>query len=206
MRIFLAIVVGFLAVTGIGASVMHYLREPYNEGFLDHPLITGAHVVLGGIYLAIAPFQFISSIRNRFLDYHRWAGRFLAAVGLIVGASAFFLAVVVPFSGWFESLINGAFAVWFFFALIQGVLYIRVGNVDKHREWMLRAFAVGLAIATMRLIFVPALIYTNAVENGGAARLSIISFTIALVTHALFAEFWIWKTNIGRTVATATAD
>ena len=31
----LGVAVGFLALIGVGASVAHYLQEPYNPGFLD---------------------------------------------------------------------------------------------------------------------------------------------------------------------------
>src|SRR5829696_1846341 len=35
----LAVVVGFLVLIGVGASVAHYLQEPYNPGFLEFPTI-----------------------------------------------------------------------------------------------------------------------------------------------------------------------
>jgi hypothetical protein len=55
----LGVVVGFLALVGVGASATHYLQEPYNPGFLQYPTIVAFHVVLGGIYLALAPLQFV---------------------------------------------------------------------------------------------------------------------------------------------------
>jgi hypothetical protein len=51
----LGVAVGFLALIGVGASVAHYLQEPYNPGFLDFPTIVAVHVVLGGLYLTLAP-------------------------------------------------------------------------------------------------------------------------------------------------------
>jgi hypothetical protein len=59
MRLPLGVVVGFLALVGVGASATHYLQEPYNPGFLQFPTIVALHVVLGGVYLALAPFQFV---------------------------------------------------------------------------------------------------------------------------------------------------
>jgi hypothetical protein len=52
----LGVVVGFLALVGVGASATHFLQEPYNSGFLRFPTIVALHVVLGGLYLALAPF------------------------------------------------------------------------------------------------------------------------------------------------------
>src|SRR5215207_3503988 len=98
-RWILAVTVGLLASIGVGASAAHYLQEPYNPGFLHFPILVALHVVLGGVYLALAPFQFVRRIRSRHLDYHRWAGRLLVSVGLAVGATALFMGLVIPKGG-----------------------------------------------------------------------------------------------------------
>ena len=55
----LVMAIGSLVFVGIAASDTHYLQEPYNPGFLEFPVVTAMHVVLGGLYLTLAPFQFI---------------------------------------------------------------------------------------------------------------------------------------------------
>ncbi|MGH3148670.1 MAG: DUF2306 domain-containing protein, partial [Rubrobacter sp.] len=157
MRRTLGVVVGFLALLGVGASVAHYLQEPYNPGFLRFPTVVALHVILGGVYLALAPFQFVRRIRSRHLAYHRQAGRLLVIIGLVIGVTALFLGLVIPFSGWPERVVIGLFGGLFLLALVKGFLHVRAGRVALHREWMIRAFAIGLSIATMRLIFIPAL-------------------------------------------------
>lgn len=62
-------VVGVLALVGVGASSTHYPYEPANEGFLDYPTVVALHVVLGA-YLMLAGFQFVGRIRHP--GYHRW--------------------------------------------------------------------------------------------------------------------------------------
>lgn len=156
IRWLLGVMVALLALLGVGASATHYLQEPYNPGFLRFPTIVALHVVLGGIYLALAPFQFVKRIRSRHLSYHRRMGRLLVAVGLVVGVTALFLGLVIPFSGWPERVVIGLFGGLFLVALLKGFLHVRAGRVALHREWMIRAFAIGLSIATMRLIFIPA--------------------------------------------------
>jgi uncharacterized membrane protein len=192
---FIGVLVGFLAITGVGASVFHFLKEPYNLGFNDFPIITALHIIPGGIYLAIAPFQFVTLIRSRWIDYHRWTGRFLVLIGLLTGASALLIAIAIPFSGWIESVINGFFAILFVFSTIKGYLTVRGGQIALHREWMIRSFAVGLAIATMRLIFIPALIIVGRPTHDQIAMLSIVSFTIAFILHIGIAEIWIRSTR-----------
>jgi hypothetical protein len=121
----LAGTVGLLSFVGVGASAAHYLQEPYNPGFRDFPTVVALHVVLGGVYLALAPFQFVGRIRSRHLGYHRWAGRLLVSVGLVVGATALFMGLVIPKGGWPERAVISLFGIVFLFALIKGFLHVR---------------------------------------------------------------------------------
>jgi uncharacterized membrane protein len=195
-RWILAVTVGLLAFVGVGASAAHYLQEPYNPGFLDFPTVVALHVVLGGIYLALAPFQFVKRIRSRHLAYHRWAGRLLVSVGLVVGVTALFMGLVIPKGGWPERAVIGLFGIVFLFALIRGFLHVRARMVALHREWMIRAFAIGLAIATARLIFFPALLITMAEPTEERfGTLLVVSLAVAFVLHASVAELWIRSTR-----------
>jgi hypothetical protein len=60
---------------------------------------------------------------------------------------------------------------------------------------MIRALAVGTSIATMRLVFVPALLLLGTPSNERARELSTPSFLIAFVLHAAVAEYWIRRTR-----------
>ena len=191
----LVVVVGFLAPIGIGASATFYLREPYNPGFLEFPAIVALHVVLGGAYLALAPFQFVKRIRSRHLAYHRRAGRLLVAIGLVVGVTALFTGLVIPFSGWAERVIIGLFGTFFLFALLRGFVHVRAGRINPHREWMIRAFAIGLSIATQRLIFVPAFFLVADPSLEQLQAISAAAFLAAFVAHAGVAEAWIRLTR-----------
>lgn len=193
----LSVVVGFLALAGVAASATHYLYEPYNPGFLDYPTIVAVHVVLGGAYLLFAPFQFVKRIRSRHLGYHRRMGRVLVALGLVVGATALFIGLVIPFSGWAESVLIALFGSLFLFALVKGFVHIRAGRVARHREWMIRAFAIALAIATQRLIFIPSLFVAGVADptDGRIVTLSLAAWSAALVVHSSLAEAWIRLTR-----------
>src|SRR5215212_67770 len=124
-RWMLAVTVGLLASIGVGASAVHYLQEPYNPGFLDFPTIVALHVILGGVYLTLAPFQFVKGIRSRHLTYHRWTGRLLVAIGVVVGVTALFMGLVIPKAGWPERVVIGFFGGLFLIALVKGFLHVR---------------------------------------------------------------------------------
>jgi Predicted membrane protein (DUF2306) len=108
------------------------------------------------------------------------------------------MGLVIPFSGWAERVIIGLFGGLFLFALGKGFVHVRAGRVALHREWMIRAFAIALAIATMRLIFIPALLVAADPTDGQIAFFSVVSFTAAFVLHASVAELWIRLTRLGR--------
>ena len=195
-RWMLAVTVGLLASIGVGASAVHYLQEPYNPGFLDFPTIVALHVILGGVYLTLAPFQFVKGIRSRHLTYHRWTGRLLVAIGVVVGVTALFMGLVIPKAGWPERVVIGFFGGLFLIALVKGFLHVRAGRVALHREWMIRAFAVGLAIATARLIFFPALLITTADPTDGLfGTLLVVALAVAFVLNASAAELWMRATR-----------
>lgn len=207
MRWLIALIVGFLVLVGVGASVGHYFVEPYNPGFLTYPLVVHLHVVLGAVYLLAGSIQFIPRVRNRWPVYHRWAGRVLVGVAAIVGSAALFMALVIPFSGWSGRIGNGFFAALFLFSLTRGFLAVRRRDFLRHREWMIRAFAIALGIATMRLVFVPALVIVNVEDPKDpiVATLSTISFIGAFTLHLAVAEWWIRRTRTRSARATRPA-
>jgi uncharacterized membrane protein len=196
MRWALGVAVVLLVLVGVAASATHYLQEPYNLGFLRFPTIVALHVVLGGVYLALAPFQFVKSIRSRHLGYHRRVGRLLVAIGVVVGVTALFMGLAIPKGGWPERAVIDLFGTVFVFALLKGFLHIRAGRVAFHREWMIRAFALGLAIATARVIFFPALLITatDPTEELFGTLLA-ASLAAAFILNISVAEAWVRATR-----------
>lgn len=187
----MAVVVAILVITGIGMSVLHYLREPYNPGFIKHTTVTNLHIIPGTIYLLLAPFQFVSFIRNKWMSAHRWIGRIISLLAIIVGLTSFFMAVVFPFSGLTESVSVTFFATIFLLAIVKGIWHIRARNVARHREWMTRAFALGLAIATSRIIFLPVFFGFADPSLAQIKTLFITCFILAFTSHLVIAELWL---------------
>lgn len=105
------------------------------------------------------------------------------------------MGLVIPFSGWVERGYIDVFGALFLVALIKGFIHVRAGRVKQHREWMIRAFAIGLSIATQRLIFVPALFIVADPTHVQLQTLSATAFLAAFVVHASAAEAWIHLTR-----------
>ncbi len=118
--------------------------------FQEVPLSAALHVLGSGTALLIGGFQFLPGLRARRINGHRWLGRtYLIAVllggigglvlstradgGLVGQAGFFLLAVVWLVSGW------------------QAYAAIRRGDVQAHRIWMIRNFALTFAAVTLRI-------------------------------------------------------
>ena len=110
-----------------------------------------------------------------------------------------FMGLVIPFSGWRERVIIGLFGTLFLVALLKGFVHVRAGRVALHREWMIRAFAIALAVATIRLIYIPAQLIVADLTDAQNAVLWDTSFAVAFVVNTSVAEFWIRATRRGGT-------
>jgi uncharacterized membrane protein len=119
--------------------------------FAAHPLLTLLHVLPGGIFLLFAPLQFSTRIRTRHLRLHRWSGRLLLPTVLAGLLPGLYFGILRPYGGPVEAVAIAAFGGLFLFAVYRGVRAIRRGQVARHREWMIRVFALAIAISTVRL-------------------------------------------------------
>jgi uncharacterized membrane protein len=126
--------------------------ERFDRRFADHPRATVLHVLPGALFLLLAPLQFAASLRRRFPRLHRWCGRFLLALGLLTALAGFYFGLLMPFGGAGETAAIVLFGALFLTALERAFRAIRRGDVARHRAWMIRAFAVALGIATVRLV------------------------------------------------------
>jgi len=184
-----------LALLGIALSFEHFLgADHYNPGFLRYPLIIGAHVVAGAVYLACGMLQFVGQVRSRWPAAHRATGRVAIVSGVVAGITAIAMTILFPFHGAAAVYLVMPFAVLFLFALATALGRARHRDFARHREWMIRAFAIGTGIATMRLIFVPWLMMGE-ITDERARPISLMSFVAAFLLHLAVAEAWIRSTR-----------
>jgi hypothetical protein len=88
------------------------------------------------------------------------------------------------------------FGVLFLIALVRAFVCIRRRQVPLHREWMIRAFSLGLAVATIRPI-VGAFFATRSVTHLTPAEFFGIAFWLGFTIHLIAAEAWINYTRPG---------
>jgi uncharacterized membrane protein len=137
-----------IAVVAYGTS--YFLATPRDRHFAQYILPLRLHIAGGMGALLTGPWQFSQKLRARALNLHRWLGRFyLLAVAL--GSTAGFAMALVSKRGLPTHLGFGILAVLWFFTGLQAYRMVRQGNIEAHRQWMIRNFALTLAAVTLRV-------------------------------------------------------
>jgi uncharacterized membrane protein YozB (DUF420 family) len=158
--------------------------------YARYPWLAYAHIVPGIVYLLLAPLQLWRGFRARHLRWHRRIGRVAIASGLLSGSFAIVFGSFQAFGGPLESAAAVIFGAWFIVALTVAYRSIRRRDVRRHRRWMIRAFAVGLAVGTIRA-------WIGLLSGLGSVDLRdsfAISFWLAFLMHVGAAEVWLaWR-------------
>jgi uncharacterized membrane protein len=166
-----------------------------DEVFARHPVLTMIHIAPGVLFMVLGPFQFSQTIRARHLPWHRWNGRIFVACGFIIGISALLMSFTMQsIGGVNQAAATILFGCFFLFALIKAFWHIQRREITLHRQWMIRAFAIGLAVATIRPI-VGIFFATSRFSNLTPAQFFGTAFWIGFVLHLIAAEAWIHITS-----------
>ena len=158
-----------------------------DAGFAKHLALTLIHILPGAMFLVLAPLQFVPRIRQKHPRIHRWTGRVLVACGLIIGFSALVMSYKMNIGGPNETAATTLFAIVFLICLIKAYRHIRRREVGRHREWMIRAYGVGLGVATTRPIVGAFFAFRRLTPHEFFG----IAFWLGFTTTFLAAEAWV---------------
>lgn len=130
-----------------------------DAAYVRHPFIAVLHLVPGVAFTLLGPIQFMPGIRRRWPVVHRWSGRVFIVSGVLVAVTAMVVsAVFPPVGGLFKSSAVYLFSIAQLVTLGVALRAVLRCDIPRHRAWMIRAFAIGLGVATMRLYFIPVLL------------------------------------------------
>lgn len=162
-------------------------EDSFDRRYALHPVLAYIHVLPGVIYLVGAPFQLSRRFRERHIRLHRRMGRVLLPAGVTAGVFAIIFGTLFPFGGLFEASATVVFGAYFVTALVIAFIAIKSRDVTRHRQWMIRACAIGLAIATIR-------IWIGLFQVSGVLSLEDsfgVAFWLSFALHALVAEAYL---------------
>lgn len=166
--------------------------HPFEGRYVQHPWMTLLHSLPGFLFMTLGPLQFMSSIRKRWIHLHRKSGRIYLGVCILVAIGAISMGFALPIWGW-TALQWGTFgySLLLLFFVFKAYWHIRARQFAKHREWMIRGFATGLAIATFRVTLGDVLLPIGVDFTTAWNTAALISFPINLAA----AELWIRATR-----------
>ena len=124
---------------------------PANPRLTASPAPLVVHIVSALAYAVLGAFQFSAALRRRRPGWHRAAGRVLVVLGLAVAFSALCLTLFYPRqpgTGLLAYVFRIAFGSGMAASIVLGFAAIRRGDVDRHRAWMARAYALALGAGT----------------------------------------------------------
>src|SRR5215510_9262542 len=160
-----------------------------------YPVLTLVHIIPGLLFIVLAPLQFNPAFPKGHLQWHRRSGRILFLCGAVVGVSALVMSLAMPsIGGVNQAAATTLFGLWFLFALGKAFLHILRREVALHREWMIRAFSIGLAVGAIRPII--AVFFATSHFSGLTPHEFFgAGFWIGFALHLIAAEVWIQWTR-----------
>ena len=201
---FIGCAIVFRRVVAIAPSLLHGYQPPgpasspmaarfgnLDDTFNRFTVLTLVHILPALLFILLAPFQFSAGFRARYLKAHRVIGRVFLICGLIVGTTALVMSFAMPaIGGVNQAAATTLFGVLFLFALGKAYFHIRRREIALHREWMIRAYAIGLAVTTIRPI-VGIFFATSRVSGLTPHDFFGAAFWIGFTIHLIVAESWI---------------
>ena len=126
-------------------------EDEFDRRYVAQSWLAYLHIGAGVLYLFLAPLQLAYRIRGRHYTFHRRLGRLLAGAGMFSGIFALIFGGLFSFGGLPEASATFVFGGWFVLSLVLAVRAIRRDDIVHHRRWMIRAFAIGIGIGTIRI-------------------------------------------------------
>lgn len=203
---FLWIAVIFLAFIGLVVATRRTivllkpgaLSSPRNPAadldahFASERTLVLTHILPAMLFMILGPLQFRRGLRSRYPQMHRWSGRIFLAASAVVGISGLRLAYGKTIGGMDEKAAIVLFGTFFLIALGRALWHALRREFTQHREWMIRGYAIGLAVATIRPII--GFFFAAAVLRGHAPdphQFFGTAFWLGFTLQTIAAEVWI---------------
>jgi uncharacterized membrane protein len=161
-----------------------------DAGFTRHSSLTMVHIIPGLLFVVLGPPQFVRGLRARRPKLHRWTGRLLLASGMTIGITALVMSPQMAIGGVNETAATMLFALLFLYSLGRAFVAIRRREIAVHREWMIRGFAIGLAVAFVRPI-AGLFFATSRISHLTPREFFGTAFWLGFTIQTMAAEVWI---------------
>ena len=131
----------------------HFSSRYFESQMASNVLLLG-HVVTAYPCLVLGPWLFLPRFRNKHLKWHRVMGIVYVYTIVLSSAMGFVLATRNEFGPWARGGFMSLAVVWFTTTII-GYRKVFERDIYSHRRWMIRSYAISMAVITIRFLDVP---------------------------------------------------
>jgi len=151
----------FLLAIPLSFNALSYLNFDAQYGFLrlkQLAIETGwylpayyAHVLIAAVILLAGAFQIHPVLGLRWRKFHRLLGKvYVGGILFFSAPGGFVMSLFINRGPWVLTSFVLQCAAWFVCTLLA-YIRIREGNVQAHRQWILRSYALTLAAISLRI-------------------------------------------------------
>jgi uncharacterized membrane protein len=190
----------YLLIAVVAAKTVYYYGftplttaspAPFVPNYQAHAAGIYIHAFAAVLALVLGPLQFLTALRQRRRALHRGLGRLYLGVGVLVGGLSGLYMALCAFGGLAGKLGFAGLALAWLFTGFKAYQAIRAGEVERHRAYMVRNYALTLAAVALR-VYLPLSMMAGA--DFGAAYAAIA--WLCWIPNLLVAEvFWNRRRN-----------
>ncbi len=143
------------------------------------------HVLGGATFGILGPLQFSRVLTHRYGLLHRVMGRVFVAAGAVISLSS--LSLLWHFPDTYSVAMNSGrllFGIALGVALAVAMQAIRERDITRHRNWMIRAYAIGMGATAVTMVFFPIYAITGDPPTGLAADIIFLGSWTACIVFA----------------------
>jgi Predicted membrane protein (DUF2306) len=155
-----------------------------DAAFASHAALTLAHILPALLFVLVAPLV----VFRRFSGAV-WPERLLFPLGAVVGVTAYAMTRY-SIGGWVERSAVLVFNSLFLFSLWRAYVHKRQGNSELKRQWLIRAIAILLGIATTRPVM-GIFFATSPLTHLVPSQFFGIAFWIGFSINTITVELWL---------------
>ena len=143
------------------------------------------HVLGGALFGILGPIQFSRVLMRKYGLLHRVVGRVFVTAGAMISLSS--LGLLWHFPDTSSVAVSGGrlmFGIALGVALAVAMQAIRTRDFAHHRNWMIRAYAIGVGATAVSMVFFPIYVITGEPPTGLAADIVFLGSWTACVAFA----------------------
>jgi uncharacterized membrane protein len=170
----------------------------FRDGFAPHYAILMAHIVSGTLAIATLPLQVWPWLRKKHPAVHRISGQVYVFAGVIPTTLLIYGLLLLASQTNASTLGAVLLTTLWLTTTILGFTTGRRRRYTEHRRWMIRSFALGIAILWTRPAFDVAFSVPELASNLDMVQ-TVVGWAPWLLNLAI-AEWWLYRTGRKRVV------